>query len=127
MGTAKAPRSLRLTAAGSNVGAAFEVESGKPVSAVAGLIAMASLSSGAHAQQTSLPPVTVDAPVERPRPTASKPSPEQVRARNALRHAAQRQQTVQAPVPFPNAGGLAADRNPYADPIAPYKIDRVQA
>ena len=31
------------------------------------------------------------------------------------------------PVPFPNAGGLAADRDPYADPAAPYKADRVQA
>ena len=30
-------------------------------------------------------------------------------------------------MPFPNAGSLAADRNPYADPAAPYKVDRVQA
>ena len=30
-------------------------------------------------------------------------------------------------MPFPNAGGLAADRDPYADPAAPYKADRVQA
>jgi len=30
-------------------------------------------------------------------------------------------------VPFPNAGSLAADRNPYADAAAPYKVDRVQA
>jgi len=30
-----------------------------------------------------------------------------------------------APIAFPNAGGLAADRDPYADPDAPYKADRL--
>jgi catecholate siderophore receptor len=105
----------------------FESYSGRKVSAVAGLIAVASF-SGAEAQQSNLPPVTVDAPVERPRPTATKPTPDQIRARNALRRAARRTQPAQvAAVPFPNAGGLSADRNPYADPTAPYKVDRVQA
>jgi catecholate siderophore receptor len=89
------------------------------------LIAVASF-SGAEAQ-SNLPPVSVDAPVERPRPTASKPTPEQIRARNALRRAAPRQQAAQAPVPFPDAGGLPADRDPYADPAAPYKVDHLQA
>ncbi|MCC8984858.1 TonB-dependent receptor, partial [Bradyrhizobium acaciae] len=37
------------------------------------------------------------------------------------------QQAAQAPVPFPNAGGLPADRDRYADPAAPYKGDRLQA
>lgn len=127
MNLAKAPRSLRFDAAINSVGQAFENNSGKSVSAVAGLIAVASF-SGAEAQQTSLPPVTVDAPVARPRPAASKPSADQLRARTALRRAAQRSQPAQpAAVPFPNAGGLAADRNPYADAAAPYKVDRVQA
>ena len=36
-------------------------------------------------------------------------------------------QPVRAAVPFPNAGGLRADRNPYADAAAPYKVDHVQA
>ena len=31
------------------------------------------------------------------------------------------------PVPFPNAGGLRADRDPYANPEAPYMATRVQA
>jgi catecholate siderophore receptor len=98
---------------------------GATVSAVAGLIAVASFSS-AEAQQSSLPPLTVDAPVTRPRPAASKPSPDQVRARNAIRRAAQRQQVTQAPVSYPNAGGLAPpDANPYADAAAPYKVNRV--
>ena len=37
------------------------------------------------------------------------------------------QPTQAAPVPFPNAGELRADRNPYADAAAPYKVDHVQA
>jgi catecholate siderophore receptor len=127
MNLAKAPRSLRLEAAMNSVGQSIENNSGKKVSAVAGLIAVASF-SGAEAQQSSLPPVMVDAPVARPRPAASKPSPDQLRARSALRRAARRSQPAQvAAVPFPNAGSLAADRNPYADAAAPYKVDRVQA
>ena len=102
----KAPRSLRFEAAVNSVGQTVENNSGKKVSAVAGLIAVASF-SGAEAQQSNLPPVTVDAPVARPRPAASKPSPDQLRARTALRRAARRAQPAQvAPVPFPNAGGL---------------------
>jgi catecholate siderophore receptor len=98
--------------------------SGRTVSAVAGMIAVASFSGGAEAQQSNLPPVTIDAPVARPRPAASRPTPDATRARTALRRAARRAQPAQvAPVPFPNAGGLAAD--PYADPAAPYKGDRL--
>src|SRR6202021_2613643 len=80
---------------------------------------------GAEAQQSDLPPVTVDAPVARPKPAATKPTADQIRARNALRRAAHRSQP--APVPFPNAGGLSPDRNPYADAAAPYKVDHIQA
>src|SRR3954452_8110773 len=127
MNVAKAPRTLRFEAAVNSLGQTVENNSGKTVSAVAGLIAVASF-SGAEAQQSSLPPVTVDAPVARPRPAASRPSPDQLRARTALRRAARSSQPAQvAAVPFPNAGGLRADRNPYADAAAPYKIDRLQA
>ncbi|MBA7465763.1 putative TonB-dependent receptor BfrD [subsurface metagenome] len=123
MGAIRAPRSLRFDVAGNSV----EDYSGKKLSAVAGLIAAASFSGGAAEAQQSLPPVNVDAPVERPRPTASKPSADQLRARTALRRAARRTQPAQvAPVPFPNAGTLSADRNPYADAAAPYKVDRLQ-
>ena len=79
----KAPRSLRFEAAINSVGLTIENNSGKTVSAVAGLIAVASF-SGAEAQQSNLPPVTVDAPVARPRPAATKPSADQLRARTAL-------------------------------------------
>src|SRR3954453_22004429 len=123
MGQVVAPKSLRSVAVFEEK---FVVVSGKRVSAVASLIAAASVSGGAQAQQSNLPPVTVDAPVERPRPVASKPSPEQVRARNALRRAAPRQQAQPAAPTTPSAAGVA-DRNPYADPAAPYKVDHVQA
>jgi catecholate siderophore receptor len=127
MNVVKAPRTLRLEAAVYSLGQTAENNSPKKVSAVAGLIAVASF-SGAEAQQSNLPPVTVDAPVARPRPAASRPSADQLRARTALRRAARRSQPAQvAPVPFPNAGSLAADANPYADAAAPYKVDRVQA
>jgi catecholate siderophore receptor len=127
MNKVKAPRSLRFEAAINSVNQTFENNSGKTVSAVAGLIAVASF-SGAEAQQTGLPPVTVDAPVARPRPVAARPSPDQVRARTALRRAARQAQPARvAAVPFPNAGGLPADRDPYANPAAPYMATRVQA
>lgn len=43
-----------------------------------------------------------------------------------MRSAARRAQPAQAaPVPYPNATGINADINPYADPSAPYKGDRL--
>src|SRR3954464_7045839 len=128
MRTTKAPRSLRFDVAVDSVGEKSDGHSGKKASAVASLIAVASFSGAAEAQQSALPPVNVDAPVARPRPAASRPSADQLRARTALRRAAQRSQPAQvAAVPFPNAGGLRADRNPYADAAAPYKVDHLQA
>lgn len=131
MSGAKTPKSLRAGAQETSVhdnfqsGSTLEIGGAYKVSAVAGLIAVASF-SGAEAQQSPLPPVTVDAPVVRPRPAAPRPSADHVRARTALRRAARRPPPPQAaPVPFQNAGGLAADRNPYADPAAPYKSDRL--
>jgi catecholate siderophore receptor len=127
MGKTKAPHSLRSLGAVSTFDQCVDSGSGKKVTAVAGLIAVASISS-AKAQHSDLPPVTVDAPVASQRPPAAKPSAEQVRVRNALRRNAVRHspQPV-APVPFPNAGGLRADRDPYANPEAPYMATRVQA
>jgi catecholate siderophore receptor len=126
MGHVIAPKSLRSIGPVDLADDKFEGISGRKVTAVAGLIAVASV-TGAEAQQSNLPPVTVDAPVARPRSAEAKPNPEQVRARSALRRAAQRAQpTTAAPVPYPNAGGLRADRDPYADPAAPYKVDHLE-
>lgn len=126
MGMARAPRSLRSSVARTPLSSSFDGATGKTVSTVAGLIAVASVSSGAQAQQTNLPPVNVDAPKERPRSVTAKPTPDQVRARNALRRAAQqRQQAAVAPVV--DTAAPSPDRNPYADPAAPYKVDHVQA
>src|SRR5436305_3544115 len=128
MSTMRAPRSLRFEAAVNSVGDKIDGYSGKKASAVAGLIAVASFSGTAEAQQSALPPVNVDAPVARPRPAVSRPTADQLRARTALRRAARRAQPAQvAAVPCPNAGGLAADRNPYADAAALHKVDRLQA
>jgi catecholate siderophore receptor len=127
MSNAKMPRSLRTVAAAGSIGESFEISSVGKVSAIAGLVAVASFSS-AEAQQSNLPAVTIDAPVVRPHHARSKPTADHVRARTALRRAARRAQPAQvAPVPFPNAGSLAADRNPYADAAAPYKVDHLQA
>src|SRR6185437_11061009 len=94
MGQARAPKSLRSFAATGPIETEFDCYSGKKVSVVAGLIAIASV--GAAEAQQSLPPVTVDAPTARPRPAASKPTPDQVRARDALRRAARRTRPIQA-------------------------------
>src|ERR1700744_5179658 len=128
MNKAKTASPLRSCAVVNSVGETFEIQSGRAVSAVVGLMAVASFSGAAEAQQSSLPPVTVEPPVARPHPTQSKPTADQVRARNALRRAAQRSQPAPvAPVPFPNAGNLSPDRNPYADAAAPYKVDHLQS
>src|SRR3954452_15897668 len=94
--------------------------SGMKVSAVAGLIAVASF-SGAEAQQAPLPSVNVEAPVARAKPAASRPTADQIRARSALRRAARQPQQQ----PAPTGPQTPPDANPYADAAAPYKVDRV--
>ena len=90
------------------------------------LIAVASI-SGAEAQQSPLPPVTVEAPVVRKKPAATKPTAEQIRVRNALRRAARAKQEALAKqaAAAANTATQAADQDPYADPAAPYKADRL--
>jgi catecholate siderophore receptor len=126
MNGAKTPRSLRTNALNA-VSEKSGSYSGRKVSAVAGLMAVASF-SGAEAQ-SNLPPVTVDAPVARPHPAVSKPTAAQTRARNALRRAARRQQQEAAAAQVAASSGpaLRADRDPYANPAAPYKVDHLQA
>lgn len=88
---------------------------------------MASITA-AEAQQSPLPPVTVDSPIARPQ-SANKPTADQKRATAALRRAAKRQQMTRvAPVPYPNAGGLTPpNADPYANPNAPYMAERLSS
>ncbi|MDU2924225.1 MAG: TonB-dependent siderophore receptor, partial [Bradyrhizobium sp.] len=88
MGQVRAPRSLRAGAALKFIDGRGEGPFVTKVSAVAGLMAVASVSSAEAQPASDLPPVNVDAPIARAKPTASKPTAEQVRARNALRRAA---------------------------------------
>ena len=90
------------------------------------LIAVASISA-AKAEDSPLPPVTIDAPVARKKPAAAKPSPEQLRVRAALRRAAQAKREAQAQQAAASSAAATAapDGDPYADPAAPYKADRL--
>ena len=85
------------------------------------LIAVAAMGS-AEAQEQSLPPVTVDAPTARPKPPAAKPSPEQIRARDALRRIAREKAAAAARAKAEaeaEAKKQLAQQDPYADPAAP--------
>jgi catecholate siderophore receptor len=127
MSRIKAPKSLRACAADSFDDDKLNHNTGRKVSAVAGLVAVASFSGSAEAQQSNLPSVSVDAPVARPKPAAAAPTPDQIRARNALRRAAKRQQQQAQATPAATPAALPPDRDRYADPAAPYKGDRLQA
>jgi catecholate siderophore receptor len=120
------PDTLRVLPGLRSVDGVFESTSTQKVT-VGCLIAVAAM-GGAEAQEQSLPPVTVDAPIARPKPPVAKPSPEQIRARNALRRIA-REKAVAAARAKAEAEAEAkkqlAQRDPYADPAAPYKANRL--
>jgi catecholate siderophore receptor len=120
----RAPRSLRSPIAFVAPNDNIQIETSLKVT-VACLVAAGSI-AGAEAQESPLPPVTIDAPVTRPRPPAAKPTPEQTRVRNELRRLARERQKQEqaAPKPAANTANQPPDRNPYADPAAPYKADR---
>jgi catecholate siderophore receptor len=88
------------------------------------LIAVAAMTA-AEAQEQPLPPVTVEAPIARPKPPAAKPSPQQLRVRAALRRAAREKAAALAKQRAAEAKAQAARQDPYADPAAPYKADRL--
>ncbi|HUC49723.1 MAG TPA: TonB-dependent receptor [Xanthobacteraceae bacterium] len=126
MGCVKLPRTLRSSIGAEFANENFERNPARKIT-VGCLIAVASV-TGAKAQ-SQLAPVTVDAPVEHKKPVASKPTPEQIRARNALRRAAREKQAqqAQAAAAAASTAAQAADRDPYADPAAPYKADRLSS
>jgi catecholate siderophore receptor len=117
------PESLRALVGGGQFGAGGEHGASRNVT-VGCLMAVASVSA-AEAQEQPLPPVTVEAPIARPKPPAARPSPEQLRVRAALRRAARAKAAALAKQRAAEAKAQAAARDPYADPSAPYKVDRL--
>ena len=137
IGALKTPRSLRPHIISKLKSEALESSATRKV-AVGCLIAVASITSAEAQQQPPapaaaagaqpLPPVTVPAPTVRKKPVTAKPTAEQLRIRNALRRAArakQRAAAARAAAPSPTAAAQTPDRDPYADPAAPYKGDRL--
>jgi len=124
MNIVRAAHTLRSGFLFANAGAAGDAGQGRKITAGC-LIAVASI-TGARAQ-SPLPPVTVEAPEAKKKPATTKPSKEQLRARAALRRAAKQKQAAQArsTTPPANAVAQAPDADPYADPSAPYKADRL--
>ena len=119
---------MRSIAAINSVNEKIDNYSRRKVSAVAGLIAVASF-SGAEAQQSNLPPVTVDAPCRAAASCGGNAFAGPCsRARTAFAaphgaHSRRRSRRCR----FPTPADCSADRNPYRDPAAPYKADRLQA
>ena len=133
MNTVSVPRSLRSTvvAVATDDGSDFDASL---KFTVACLVAAGSI-TGAEAQNSPLPPVTIDAPVARPRPPAEKPTAEHVQVRAKVRQLARerpkqprtrpsaRRRPPRMPRRIPTR--TAADRDPYANPAAPYKAERL--
>ncbi|WP_246725313.1 TonB-dependent siderophore receptor [Beijerinckia sp. L45] len=98
--------------------------------AVAGSVTTAS----AEPAPSELPAVTVDAPAKRARAAPPKPTQAHVAARTALRKTVRQQRNAASqPLP-PHASGAglptfarAPGSNPYADPRADYKADRLSS
>jgi catecholate siderophore receptor len=124
MGAITVPKSLRAYGVISTADKSLAAQA-------ACLFAVGSVSS-AEAQQAALPPVTVDAPIAKKKQVVSTPSPAQKRARAALRRRTKELQNQQAAPSTGPASSLPvfAQRpgaNPYADPAAPYKVDRLSS
>jgi catecholate siderophore receptor len=132
MSNVKVPRSLRSSIVVLNENP--ELDCSLKIT-VAAIMAAGSI-TGAEAQDAPLPPVTIDAPVARPRPPAAKPSPEHLRARAALRQITREREkerqarTAPSSTPAPAGAGATAaapDGDPYANPAAPYQANRLSS
>ncbi|NUJ80147.1 TonB-dependent receptor [Methylocystis sp. FS] len=121
---------------------AGDLTSVKALSVAAALASSVSASALAQSASTTLPPVKVDAPQEKPRAAApAKPKPIAAAQPQLARHAAANQASGQrrgapgassAGGQGAGGGGLpvfatAPNANPYADPVAPYKVDRLSS
>ncbi|MEF3367278.1 TonB-dependent receptor [Methylocystis sp. 9N] len=138
MSDVKSPISLRMFRQSLPARRTTERVSVKALGVAAALASSVSASALAQSASTTLPPVKVDAPQEKPRVVApAKPKPVMAHARPA-RHAPSHGTTgARGGAPSMassggqgGAGGVpaivtAANANPYADPVAPYKVDRL--
>jgi catecholate siderophore receptor len=124
LASARTPLSLRSRLAADAFHTAFDAAPARKVT-LGCLIAVASIS--AAEAQAPLAPVTVEAPVAKKKAAATKPTAEQLRVRAALRRAAREKAAAQAvaATAATSTAAQAADRDPYADPAAPYKADRL--
>jgi len=131
MSAYKQPTSLRLQhSVTAKVGKTFSVPA-------ALCIATGSAATDVNAQesQTPLSPVTIDAPAGKKKPVTTKPTPAQAKARAALRRKIRDQHAQQAAAAaaagaassLPIMAQAAPGANPYADPAAPYKVDRLSS
>ncbi len=142
MSDVKSPISLRALRQSLPPIRTAERTSVKALSVAAALASSVSASALAQSASTTLPPVKVDAPHEKPRAVApAAPKPVVAQARPARHVAPSRQASGQrrgAPgastAGGEGAGGggipaivAAANANPYADPVAPYKVDRLSS
>src|ERR1700761_3494491 len=105
------PSTLRALPASARVRLGFDgiFESNPTQKVTVGCLIAVAAMGAAEAQEQPLPPVTVDAPVARPKPPAPKPSAEQIRARNALRRIARERAAAAARAQ--GAGGADAREN----------------
>jgi catecholate siderophore receptor len=135
MGMAKEPKSLRGMMKRNPYPNKSEMDATAGVALAC--LAVVGTTGTAEAQQTpgTLPAVTVDAPRQRARPVVTQQvTPARATARKAVRRAArQRAPVVAQPSPSPASGAnlpilaRAPGANPYADPRADYKVDRLQS
>jgi catecholate siderophore receptor len=136
MSKIKAPFSLRSLRLGLATNAPrIDGPSARAIGAAAVLATSVGVASAQDASQP-LPAVRVDAPKEKPKPV--------VHAAPAVRQAAKPRRAARAPMRASGpreaapgvqtaqaggggGGGAPADANPYADPMAPYKADRLSS
>jgi catecholate siderophore receptor len=134
MSALRIPRSLRTLRSISSAETS-DIEK-SVIASAACLLAAGGATGSAEAQQAQapLPPVTVDAPVMKKKVVTTSPSPAHTRARTAVRRRARDIQNQQAATPtagpassLPIMAQRAPGSNPYADPAAPYKVDRLSS
>ena len=142
MSDVKSPISLRMLTQSHSGRRGADFATVKAWGVAAALASSVSASALAQSASTTLPPVKVDAPQEKPRAALpAKPKPIAVAQPHPARHGSANSQAAGQRRGAPGAstgggqgagGGLpilatAPNANPYADPVAPYKVDRLSS